>query len=93
MTENLTTHERMSRAYSHREPDRVPIHDAPWESTLARWRREGLPRDVAWNRYFDVDRIVARCLNFPNGLENLIKVVRFYEGNSIAMQKVDRLMM
>ncbi len=59
MTTNLTTHERMSRAYSHREPDRVPIHDGPWESTLARWRREGLPRDVAWNRYFDVDRIVS----------------------------------
>jgi uroporphyrinogen decarboxylase len=49
----------MTQVYQHREPDRVPITDGPWESTLVRWRREGLPQDVRWDRYFDVDRIVA----------------------------------
>ena len=41
MTE-ITTHERVSLMYQHREADRVPIHEIPWESTLQRWRAEGL---------------------------------------------------
>jgi uroporphyrinogen decarboxylase len=47
----LTTHQRMTRVYQHREPDRVPITDGPWESTLVRWRREGLPEDGAQSGY------------------------------------------
>jgi len=39
----------------------------------------------------DVTNIVARCLDYPNGIETLIKIVRVYEGNSIGMQKVDEL--
>jgi uroporphyrinogen decarboxylase len=42
----LTSHERIHRMYEHREADRVPIWDSPWDSTLQRWRREGLPADV-----------------------------------------------
>lgn len=54
----MTTHERMSRMFEHRDADRVPITDIPWESTIARWRREGLPEDTDWGEYFDLDRIV-----------------------------------
>ena len=57
--ETMTTHQRMTQVYQHREPDRVPITDGPWESTLARWRREGLPEGVRWDRYFDVDRFAT----------------------------------
>ena len=52
----LTTHERMTRMLAHKDADRVPITDSPWGSTLARWRREGLPADVAWDRYFGLDQ-------------------------------------
>ena len=55
----LTTHERFERVYAHSEPDRVPITDGPWESTIARWRREGLPANVDWRDYFGVDDVVS----------------------------------
>jgi len=55
MKHQLTTYERMKRMYEHRDADRVPISDLPWESTLARWRNEGLPADVDWAEYLDVD--------------------------------------
>ena len=34
--QELTTHERMTRMYRHREADRVRVTDWIWESTLAR---------------------------------------------------------
>jgi uroporphyrinogen decarboxylase len=43
--------------FDHREADRVPIVDLPWDSTIARWHREGLPADVDWAEYLDVDCI------------------------------------
>jgi len=55
----MTTHERMKRMYAHREADRVPITDSPWASTLERWHREGLPRDVSWVEYFGLDRFAG----------------------------------
>lgn len=39
----------------------------------------------------DVSNIVTACLNYANGVQELIEAVRFYEGNSISMQKVDGL--
>jgi len=51
----MTTYERMNRILQHHEADRAPISDMPWGSTLERWRREGLPREMAWNEYFSVD--------------------------------------
>lgn len=56
MSTELTTHERMSRMLAHKEADRVPITDSPWGPTLDRWHREGLPADIPWNRYFNLDR-------------------------------------
>jgi uroporphyrinogen decarboxylase len=38
----MTTHERMTLMYQHKNADRVPIHEIPWDSTLERWRKEGL---------------------------------------------------
>ena len=42
--------------FEHREADRVPIVDEPWQGTLARWRREGMPADADWRDYFGVDK-------------------------------------
>ena len=53
----MTSYERMKCVYDHREPDRVPIIDGPWGSTMARWRREGMPEGVSWVEHFDLDRI------------------------------------
>lgn len=54
----MTTHERMTRVYSHREPDRVPITDWFWESTIARWQSEGLPPGIGAGSYFGLDDLV-----------------------------------
>lgn len=55
--QEMTSYDRMKCVYDHREPDRVPIIDGPWGSTMARWRREGMPEGVSWVEYFDLDRI------------------------------------
>jgi uroporphyrinogen decarboxylase len=55
----LTTHERVTRMVEHREADRVPITDIPWGATLERWRKEGLPANVAWDRYLGLDNFQA----------------------------------
>ncbi|NLB39428.1 MAG: hypothetical protein GX810_09335, partial [Clostridiales bacterium] len=39
----MTSHERFTRMYQHREADRVPILDSPWKETIDRWVREGMP--------------------------------------------------
>jgi uroporphyrinogen decarboxylase len=51
----MTMHERMTRIYAHQEPDRAPIIESPWQSTVARWQREGMPAGMAWQDYFGVD--------------------------------------
>ncbi len=35
---------RVDAAIRRLPADRIPIHDAPWEDTLARWESEGFPR-------------------------------------------------
>jgi len=53
----MTTHERIARMYRHREADRVPIVDSPWRGTIARWRREGMPKGIEWQDYFGADKL------------------------------------
>jgi uroporphyrinogen decarboxylase len=43
--------------FAHEEADRVPIIDQPWEGTLARWKREGMPADADWRDFFEVDKV------------------------------------
>ena len=52
----MTTKERVSRMFEHKEADRVPITDSPWQGTILRWQREGMPEGMHWDEYFDVDR-------------------------------------
>lgn len=58
MKDAMTTHERMTMVFGHREPDRVPMHDSPWSSTVDRWRNEGLPEGVSPAQFFGWDDIV-----------------------------------
>ena len=52
----MTTRERVNRMFAHKEADRVPITDHPWEGTIKRWIREGMPKDADWRDYFDTDK-------------------------------------
>jgi len=55
MPDTMTSHERFARMFAHRDADRIPIVDGPWGSTVARWRREGLPENVSPAEYFGYD--------------------------------------
>ncbi len=48
----MTSRERFLLALNHKESDRIPIHDSPWGTTVARWHREGLPEGVSPGQYF-----------------------------------------
>ncbi|MBP7937711.1 MAG: hypothetical protein KA354_23980 [Phycisphaerae bacterium] len=53
----MTSHERFTRMFQHREADRVAMWDFPWPGTLKRWRNEGMPTDASYEDYFDVDKV------------------------------------
>jgi uroporphyrinogen decarboxylase len=52
----MTSRERFQRMYAHQEADRIPIIDSPWAATIERWQREGMPADVHYTDFFDLDR-------------------------------------
>ena len=50
--------DRMNKALSHQEPDRVPISDFFWGSFIERWRKDlNLPSDANPYYYYDLDWI------------------------------------
>jgi len=52
--------ERLNKALSHQEPDRVPISDFFWGDFIRRWRTElDLPSDADPYYYYDLDWIVT----------------------------------
>jgi uroporphyrinogen decarboxylase len=48
----MTSRERFLAALRHEEGDRIPIADTPWQTTIDRWHREGLPEDQSPFDYF-----------------------------------------
>jgi len=55
----MTSHDRFSAMFEHREADRVPIIDSPWGATIERWHSEGMPENVPWAEFFGVDRVAG----------------------------------
>ena len=53
----MKSRERILMALHHEEPDRVPIYDSPWVSTLDRWLEEGLPEDTSPAEHFGYELI------------------------------------
>jgi uroporphyrinogen decarboxylase len=73
MMDEMTTWERVKRMYQHKEADRVPITDGPWASTIERWHREGLPEDVSYVDYFDLDKFMM--ITVDNGPRFPVEVI------------------
>ena len=77
---SMTSHERIKRMLEHRQADRVPVLDSPWASTLERWHREGLPEDVSYVDYFELDRADGLGLDVsPHFESRLIEETDDYE--------------
>ena len=53
----MDARERVRRALSFQEADRVPITDSVWVSTIGRWRQEGLPADQTPDDYFGYELV------------------------------------
>ena len=76
----LTTHERFRRILDHQDADRVPIWDFPWPGALARWRREGMPADVGFADYFDLDKVARiEVDNSPRYPEQIVEETDAYK--------------
>lgn len=70
----MTSHERFLRMYEHREADRVPIIDDPWDATIERWQAEGMPADTSFVDYFDLDHVPEiKVDNSPEYEERVIE--------------------
>ena len=53
----MTSRERFLRMFEHKEADRIPIIDEPWNGTIRRWKQEGMPADADWRDFFGVDKV------------------------------------
>jgi len=53
--ESMTSRERIATIFRRGIPDRIAIADVFWDSTLARWRREGLPAGVVPEDYLGLE--------------------------------------
>ncbi|MDD5698421.1 MAG: uroporphyrinogen decarboxylase family protein [Victivallaceae bacterium] len=62
----MNSRERIKKIFAGEIPDRVGIFDAPWPETVERWHREGLPKEVHVNEYFDYD--IDDCLLLDTSL-------------------------
>jgi uroporphyrinogen decarboxylase len=59
----MTSHERFTRMFEHREADRVPIIDSPWNATIERWQSEGMPKGVSYVDFFGLDDVAHINVN------------------------------
>lgn len=57
--DRMTSRERFGRMFEHREADRIPVIDSPWQATIERWRREGMPEGVGYVDFFGLDKVAS----------------------------------
>lgn len=72
-----------------KEADRIAIQDAPWGTTIRRWREEGMPEDVGPAEYFNFELAgVGANLSFRYPAETIedtdtYTIVRGMDGQTI----------
>lgn len=75
----MTSRERFTRMYEHREADRVPVIDTPWRATIERWHAEGMPADADYVEYFGLDRVgTIKADNSPRFEERVLEETADY---------------
>lgn len=86
----MTSRERLATVLSKGIPDRVPIHDTYWETTIQRWRNEGLPRGIAPDEYFQTEIVRIGgdyTMQFPVRVEETTDRYRLYWDTNGALRK------
>ena len=69
----MTGSERVQCALKHEEPDMVPKYDWPWISTIERWEKEGLGRDISVPDFFNLDIEIINSDNSPQYEQKIIE--------------------
>ena len=83
----MNSRERVALVMSGGIPDRVPIHDSYWETTVQRWRSEGLPHDVSAEDYFQTEIVRVSgdyTMQFPERVvEESDRIRTYWDGNGV----------
>jgi len=61
----MDSRERIRKVLHHEEPDRVPVHDTPWDQTIDRWHSEGLPVYLSPAEHFNYEIVSIGCDTGP----------------------------
>jgi len=69
----MLSKERIELVLKHQEPDKVPIHDTPWESTVRRWYGEGLPKSISVGDFFEYEMIMINADVSPQYSSKIIE--------------------
>ena len=87
----MNSKERVSCVFSGGVPDRVPMSDSYWETTIDRWRQEGLPPDVSPETYFGTDEIARisgdYTMQFPERIVQESEASRTYWDSDGALRR------
>ena len=87
----MNSKERVSCVFGGGVPDRVPMSDSYWETTIDRWRREGLPPNVSPESYFGTDEIVRIAgdytMQFPERVVQESEASRTYWDSDGALRR------
>lgn len=86
--------ERVLRVLAGGVPDRIPLDDSYWESTLQRWWREGLPTGVHPHDYFQTDIVRIGgdyTMQFPVRVLEETKFTRTYWDSDGALRRDSRM--
>ena len=76
----MTSKARFTNVYQHKEADRVPILDYPWQGTLSRWHREGLPEGMNYIDYFELDKVAGISVdNSPQYPQQILEETDIYK--------------
>ena len=87
----MTSRERVSKTLKLEVPDRVPLSDSYWVTTIERWHDEGLPRGVQPNSYFGTDEIIFLSgdytMQFPERVIEESDRIRVYWDSDGALKR------
>ena len=87
----MNSQERVSLVLSGGIPDRVPLDDGYWQTTIERWWQEGLPRDVSPSDFFGTNEIVRisgdYTMQFPERVIEERGMTRTYWDSNGALRR------
>ena len=87
----MNSRDRVSRVLSGGIPDRVPMDDSYWQTTIERWQREGLPAGVSPHDHFGTNEIVCiggdYTMQFPERVLESSDTMRRYWDSDGALRR------